>query len=577
MFLLILFAFVAGIVTILSPCILPVLPIVLSGSVGGGHKRPLGIVTGFVLSFTFFTLMLTAIVKATGISSDSLRIVAVVVIALFGISLLLPQTQVLLEKITSKLSGFTPQTADKTGYWGGLIVGLSLGLIWTPCVGPILAAVITLAITQTVNAQSFLITFAYSLGSAVPMLGITYGSQSLLKNVSFFNKYTAQIQRGFGVVMIITAIAIYFNVDRQFQTWVLQAFPQYGTGLTAIENNSLVANQLNQLRGGSKAVTQSPQTANSSDLLSKPTVKAPDFIGGGNWFNSQPLSLQKELKGKVVLVDFWTYSCINCLRTLPYLKDLYANYKDKGLVIVGVHSPEFEFEKVTANVSQAVKDLGVTYPVVQDNDFKIWTAYTNQYWPAHYLIDKDGYIRYTHFGEGNYVETENAVRALLDEQPITKAEAPMPNRKTTPETYLGYTRAESYSTQNVITPDQAQDYNASKTVEDDAVALQGKWLVKGDRIVSQADGATLKLNFLGQQVYLVIANPNKVSGKVKVLHDGAPLDPRHITQDMDETGAITVSEPRKYDLIDLKDDYGRHELEISFPAGTEAYAFTFGS
>ncbi len=574
MLLLLVFAFLAGIVTILSPCILPVLPIVLSGSLASGRRRPLGIVTGFVVSFTFFTLMLTAIVKATGISSDALRIVAVAVIALFGFSLLLPQTQAILEKITTKLSGITPRTSDTTGYWGGLIVGLSLGLIWTPCVGPILAAVITLAITQTVNAQSFLITFAYSLGSALPMLGITYGSQKLLKEISFFHKYTAQIQKGFGVVMILTALAIYLNLDRQFQTWVLVKFPAYGTGLTAIENNASVQKQLDQLRG---AGSQNISPSSNSDLLSQPKVQAPDFTGGGNWLNSQPLSLKKELKGKVVLVDFWTYSCINCLRTLPYLKDLYANYKDKGFVLVGVHSPEFEFERVTANVTKAVTDLGITYPVVQDNDFKIWQAYTNQYWPAHYLIDKDGFIRYTHFGEGNYVETENAVRALLDEQPVNKSEPASQYRSTTPETYLGYTRGQSYTYQNDIRRDSAQTYHTDKSLEDDAVGLSGDWQVKSEQILAKTDGATLKINFKAQQVYLVMANPNNVSGKVVVTLDGSALPEKYLTGDMDKTGAVLIKDPRKYDLIDLKDDYGRHELEITFPAGVEAYAFTFGS
>lgn len=578
MLLLLLFAFIAGIVTILSPCILPVLPIVLSSSATVGKRRPLGIVTGFVLSFTFFTLMLTAIVKATGLSADALRLVAVVVIGLFGISLLLPQTQVLLEKITSSLSGLTPNASQNSGFWGGLLIGLSLGLIWTPCVGPILAAVITLAVTQTVNFQSFFITLAYSIGSAIPMFAIIYGSQRLLKNVSIFAKHAAQIQRGFGVVMILTAVAIFFNLDRQFQTIVLEVFPQYGTGLTAIENNPLVAGQLQQLRGGSSSAT--PAIDNSS--LSAPTTKAPDFTGGGNWLNSSPLSVSKDLKGKVVLVDFWTYSCINCLRTLPYLKQWYASYKDQGFVIIGVHSPEFEFEHVTANVLKATQDLGITYPVVQDNNFSIWNAYSNQAWPAHYLIDKNGYIRDVHLGEGNYMKTENAIRALLNEPAVQKTEPTLSRRRQTSETYLGYERfgfadSGSYSAQNTISKDQAQVYAANNQVEDDAVALAGKWTVEKNTLVSNSPGATLKLNFIAQQVYLVLANPQQVTGQVQVFLDGKPLPPQYQTADTDANGFMKVSEPRKYDILDLKQDYGRHEIELVFPTGIEAYAFTFGS
>ncbi|CAN5285041.1 cytochrome c biogenesis protein DipZ [soil metagenome] len=583
MLLLLAFAFVAGVVTILSPCILPVLPIVLSGSVGDGKKRPLGIVAGFVISFTFFTLALTAIVKATGISSDSLRIVAVFVIAFFGITLLLPQTQVLLEKITSKLSGIAPNTADKSGFTGGFLVGLSLGLIWTPCVGPILAAVITLAVTQTVNAQSFLITLAYSMGSAVPMLAITTGSQRILKNVSFFQRYSVQIQRVFGVIMILTALGIYFNLDRQFQTYVLTAFPQYGSGLTSIENNKAVQDQLSKLRTtNTNGTTGASSTVDSSQLLSPATVKAPDFVGGQQWINSQPLSLQKELKGKVVLVDFWTYSCINCIRTLPYLKQWYADYKDKGLVIVGVHSPEFAFEHVYSNVQKATKDFGLEYPIVQDNDFKIWSAYSNQAWPAHYLIDKDGYIRYSHLGEGNYVETENAIRLLLDEQPLNKAETPLKMRKMTPETYLGTERFGfsvngPYTSQTKISRGKAQEYTDTNALQEDELGLVGNWTVNENSILANTDGANVRINFLAQQVYLVMDNPNSVTGQVQVMLDGKPLPAKYQTAETDSAGKVTVKDARKYDLIDLKEDYGRHELELVFPAGLQGYAFTFGS
>src|SRR5579859_745423 len=466
MFLLIAFAFLAGVVTILSPCILPILPIVLSGSLAGGKQRPLGIVTGFILSFTFFTLALTAIVKATGVSADFLRNFAVLIIFLFGLSLLIPQTQVLLEKLFARMSNLMPRTNQSEGFVSGILVGLSLGLIWAPCVGPILAAVITLAATSSVSLAAVFITLAYSIGSAVPMLAITYGGRQLLQKIPWLLANTGKIQKAFGVLMVATAAAIYFNLDRQFQVYILTKFPQYGAGLTVFEQNSAVQSELSKLKTTTTTAVELLDTAQS----------APDFTGGGTWLNSPPLSLKKDLQGKVVLVDFWTYSCINCIRTLPYLRKWYDTYKDQGFVIIGVHSPEFAFEKKTENVARAIKDLQVTWPVVQDNDLKIWGAYNNEFWPAHYLIDQKGKIRYTHFGEGNYVETENAIRQLLSEKPVAATEPLIPSHQLTPETYLGWGRGRlSYTNENSLKTDQTATYDFKSNLPDDAVGLKGDW------------------------------------------------------------------------------------------------------
>lgn len=313
MFLLVAFAFLAGFITILSPCILPILPIVLSGSLTGGHRRPLGIVTGFILSFTLFTLFLAAIVKATGISADILRSLSVFIILLFGASLLLPNFQVFMEKLFAKLSSLvTRNSTQATGFWSGMVLGISLGLVWTPCVGPIIASVITLAATSSVTGSAILITFAYSLGTAIPMFAITYGGRTLLNKVPWLLKNTARIQKGFGVLMILVAISIFFNLDRQFQTFVLDKFPSYGTGLTKIEENDLVKNSLKSLRSPQvdKNMTGKPMPERNS------YPQAPELIPGGEWINSKPLTMAS-LKGKVVLIDFWTYTCINCIRTLP--------------------------------------------------------------------------------------------------------------------------------------------------------------------------------------------------------------------------------------------------------------------
>ena len=574
MLLLIVFAFLAGVVTIFSPCILPILPIVLSGAVGEGKRRPLGIVAGFILSFGFFTLTLAQIVQRTGLPADSLRSLAVVAIIGFGVSLCVPQTQMLMEKLMSKLAGLSPNTANKTGFSGGMLIGLSLGLIWAPCVGPILASVITLAVTSSVSFAAVFITLAYALGTGVPMLAITYGGRQLLTRVPWLLQNTAKIQRAFGVIMILTGMAIFFNVDRQFQAFILQKLPQYGAGLTTFENNALVQDKLSELQGNSAPRLKQDSLLESGKLAS-------DFTGGGKWINSQPLSLKKELKGKVVLVDFWTYSCINCIRTFPYLKKWYETYKDQGFVIVGVHSPEFAFEKEYDNVVKATKDFGLLYPVVQDNDFNIWKAYDNQFWPAHYLIDQEGKIRYTHFGEGKYDETENAIRELLKQPPVQTSEQSsslFPLRlpeQMTPETYLGWARAGSYFMKPTVQTDKTATYTFTQPIPENAVALQGDWNISSEYAMS-AGGAKLQLDFEAKQVYLVLATSDGKPHQVKVMLDGQPLKPENITGDMNDAGVITVAEPRKYDIVKLPES-GRHILDLEFDSGIQAFAFTFGA
>ena len=343
MIFLILFAFLAGIVTILSPCILPILPIILSSSTdSSGKKKPLGVVVGFVASFTFFTLFLSSIVRMSGISANSLRYVSVFILGIFGISLLVPQVQILIERLFTKLTRFIPSSQNKNGFWGGVLIGLSLGLLWTPCVGPILASVISLAISGTVSFQAMLITLAYSLGTAIPMFMIMQAGSTALQKVPWLVRNTAKIQKAFGVLMILTSVAIFFNLDRRFQTFILKSFPGYGAGLTKFEDNQLVKQELDKV--GNQPSDELSLGNSLPSIFDKKGPVAPEITPGGEWFNSQPLKLES-LRGKVVLIDFWTYSCINCQRTFPYLRSWWEKYQDQGLVIIGVHSPEFEFEK----------------------------------------------------------------------------------------------------------------------------------------------------------------------------------------------------------------------------------------
>lgn len=585
MFLLIPFAFLAGVVTILSPCILPILPIILSGAVGENKRKPLGIVIGFVASFTFFTLFLTSLVKASGISADVIRQFSIVVIFLFGLTLILPQAQAWIEKMFSAVSSkFQMNQNNKTGLFGGIIIGLSLGLLWTPCVGPILATVISLALTEAVTASAFFITLAYALGTAIPMFAIMRGGQSLLQKNRWLLTQGKRIQQGFGVIMLATAVVLYFNVDRKFQTFILQTFPDYGTGLTKFEEIDVLQPALNQLRGENE-----PMDANDKEVQkffdrgsSLPNKgKAPELIPGGEWFNSQPFTLADQ-RGKVVLVDFWTFSCINCIRTLPYLKTWYEKYADQGLVIVGVHAPEFEFEKSPQNLQEAINDFEIKYPVVQDNNFDTWRAYDNHFWPAKYLIDKDGNIRYIHFGEGDYDETEEAIQTLLEEsgqevtQEIQNPEYAISAR--TPELYLGLSRMEYlYLADQKVQPNELTTYDGLTASELPLhlFSFIGPWTV-GEEMSLADPNARLLLHFQAKDVFLVM-NPKdeNTPATVEVLLDGKVVDETNAGEDVIE-GKVTIESDRLYRLIKLP-EAGDHLIELRFPDGNvEVFAFTFG-
>ncbi len=567
MILLLIFAFLAGIITVLSPCILPILPIILSSSVGGvetGKIRPIGVVIGFILSFTFFTLFLSTIVRLLGIPADTLRFMSVVIIAGFGVSLLVPQFQVFIEKIFSRLASHMPNNQGRKGLSGGLIIGFSVGLLWTPCVGPILASVISLAITGTVTLDAFLITLAYSVGTAIPMFLIMLGGQTALKRVPWLTKNLALIQKVFGVLMILTAMAIFFNFDRKFQTAVLQAFPKYGTGLTQLEDNDLIRTQLDK----------KSETEQEEPMPTSKGVKAPKIIAGGEWFNSEPLSLA-ELKGKVVIIDFWTYSCINCQRTLPYLRDWYSKYKDKGLVIIGVHSPEFEFEKSEKNVAQAIEDFKLEYPIVQDNDFATWRSYRNRYWPAKYFIDKEGMIRSQHFGEGAYDESEKLIQELLKEAGASDVSSNIYNPtyqiySRTPELYLGYVRIDHFGSPESIKRNTTSKYSVPTQLDENELAYEGEWLVSEEFANPQA-GSMLHLNFESKEVFLVMRTKSEFS-EVKVYVD----DKLQYFGEDNDNGTITVTKDTLYKLINLPNP-GKHNLRLEFEdSNTEVFAFTFG-
>ncbi|MDA8412120.1 MAG: redoxin family protein [Treponema sp.] len=620
------FAFLSGIVTILSPCILPVLPIVLAGGLGSGRSRPFGVVLGFAFSFAFFTLALASIVQALGIPPDALRVVAVALILVFGLVLLLPALGRRFEAFFSRLASIggakssgLANSRPSRDFWSGLGLGLGLGLVWTPCVGPIMASVISLALSRHVDGGSILITAAYTLGTSIPMFAVMVGGRAMLNRVPWLLRRSGAIQRGFGLVMIAVAVMIGFGLDRRFQAAVLTAFPSYGAGLTAIEGTGPVREAL-RVRGGpavgqpvgnfSAAGAMPPENGELGDYGA-----APAFVAEGPWFNTgganpgsiplaSPALELSALRGKVILVDFWTYSCVNCIRTLPYLKAWYAAYKKDGLVIVGVHSPEFEFEKRVSNVSTAIRDLGVTWPVVMDDSYSQWNAYSNQYWPAHYFIDGHGRVRYFHFGEGDYATAEKVIRELLAElgnraiapvsgEPVAAgigtgasglapaSAAPGPTgaakagpaalslQPVTPETYLGYERGSGLDSATAPMADKSVDYRPSRPPADGEWSLQGKWTISSQYIEPENLG-TLRLGFHAMHVFLVV-EPEEKSGSIEVSVDGT----RIVSGPDIVDGLVIPTESRLYQLIQLPSS-GAHVLTLVVRGKLRLFAFTFG-
>jgi cytochrome c biogenesis protein CcdA/thiol-disulfide isomerase/thioredoxin len=576
MLFLLFFSFLAGFATILAPCIWPLLPLVLSVSSTGGKKKPFGLTLGVMTSFSIFTLFVSYLERFLHIDANVFRLVAVVIISLLGISLLFPSVGAkfeawinnVLQPLQNKLQG----NNEGQGFGAGYVAGFSIGLVWAPCAGPILATIATLAATQSVNFQVLLVTLAYAMGLGIPLFLVSLGGSVIFARMRKVTKYTGIVQQIFGVIMIGVAVLIYTNYDKTIQLKILEAFPSYGNLLNGVENNKIVSDQLDSLRG------RAPRTETAADDGKLTDMgPAPEFTGITHWLNGGPLTLA-QLRGKVVLVDFWTYSCINCLRTLPNNKAWYKQYGPDNFVLVGVHAPEFAFEKETANVQKALGQFNITYPVAQDNNFKTWNAYHNEYWPAAYLIDAKGHIRLAHFGEGHYDEMDAAIRTLLAEagHPVTGGaavvEAAGVTYDQTPESYLGLDRLERFSS-----PEKAVEgtntYSLPPTLDAHHIAYQGAWTLS-DEAAKPAQGSALEIQFTAEKVYLVIG-PGHQGDQVSILLDGKAISDGAGVDVAD--GKVLLDTHRLYNLVNLKGKPGPHRLRIEFEnAGTSVYAFTFG-
>ena len=574
-------AVLAGVLTVFSPCILPILPALLSASVSEKNShRPFWIVLGLGISFALFGTIFAVFKNFLGISNGALRESALVILLFFGLSLLLPR---LWDRIGTAISTFVQNSpwmsrvSSGSGPTGTILLGSALGLVWAPCAGPILGIILTLATVQGSFFGTLSLMGAYAMGAALPMLLIGYGGQKVSKKLFKFRGIGSFAPKILGVVTLVCVVGLSFNLD----TAILSRLP----------STLFLSNAVEQKLVAKLYAAPMPKKTVQSMAVTVPMVSPlpvlgpmPDFKGIVAWLNSPPLN-KKDLRGKVVLVDFWTYSCINCIRTLPYVKRWYEKYKDKGLVIVGVHTPEFAFEKDPVNVKQALKKFGISYPVAVDSKYGTWNAYSNQYWPADYLIDSEGRIREEHFGEGDYQKTEREIQSLLYEAGTLKKSETIGHPFAqvnfmdiqSPETYLGLSRGAGYVSPERIDPEVTQHFTYPLSLSLNDWALSGNWEFLADKVILKMPYGGIRFRFHAPKLNMVMKGSEQAV-KARVYLDGKPLPPAFFGADVAPDGMIEIQKPRLYNLVSFPTTMkGDHTFEIRFAnKGVSVYTFTFG-
>ena len=561
---LIVIGFIAGLISGISPCILPVLPVVLmtgattpaAPQANRRSLRPVIVVLGLVASFAIFTLVGSELLSALHLPQDLLRDLGLGVLALLGLALIIAPLWDLLERPFARL-----RPAQPTGNASALVLGLGLGVVFVPCAGPVLAAITVIGATHMIGWSAVLLTVAFALGVGVPLLLVALAGSSIVERTQALRQRALWLRRAGGAVLITMSLLIAFNVTSGLQ----RAVPGYTDSLqNSVEGTVSAREQLSALSGetGGSLARCIPGTA-----VLESCGKAPSFTGLSAWLNTaqnKPIALTS-LRGQVVLVDFWTYSCINCQRSLPHVEAWYARYHRDGLEVIGIHTPEFAFEHVESNVRLAAAQLGVRYPIALDDNYSTWVAYQNNYWPAEYLIDAQGYVRHVAFGEGGYSQDETLIRELLSKArpgialpPRTDIADKTPTEATTPETYLGA----HYNTTLAglpIAPGSPVTYVMTPDLSLDQLALSGTWVVNDEEITAK-NNAQLALRFQAKYVYLVIGG----KGIVTVRFGNA--SPKTIAINGFARLYTLVSEPSSVSTI----------LHLQATPGVQAYDFTFG-
>jgi cytochrome c biogenesis protein CcdA/thiol-disulfide isomerase/thioredoxin len=576
---LIFLAYLGGILTILSPCILPVLPFVFSRADKPFLKSGLPILIGMSATFA-----LVATLAAVGggwavAANDYGRIIALAIMALFGLTLVFPELSERLSRPVVALGNRLAQRADAneaaSPVWPSLLLGVATGLLWAPCAGPILGLILTGAALEGASARTTLLLAAYAAGAATSLALALLAGGKIFAAMKYSLGAGEWVRRGLGVAVLAAVAAIGAGADTGLLT-------RLSLASTASLEQRLVD------IAHSDPSTNATRKADTASATLSVEGRAPALAGAVEWLNSKPLTAD-DLKGKVVLVDFWTYSCINCLRSIPYVRAWAEKYKDQGLVVVGVHSPEFAFEKNIANVRNAVGDLKIGYPVAIDNNFAIWRAFKNQYWPAHYFIDANGNIRHHHFGEGDYAGSERVIQKLLAEAGKTNIADGMVTvsgsgaevasvfaNVGSPETYVGYARAANFVAPGGVPHDVAHDYSGEPRTLNQW-ALSGNWTVGAERAALNSEGGRIVFRFRARDLHLVLGpGAGKKSIRFRVTIDGKEPGDDH-GSDVAADGSGTVTEERLYQLVRQGGDIRERTFTIEFlDAGVNAYAFTFG-
>ncbi|WP_426130059.1 cytochrome c biogenesis protein DipZ [Pararhizobium sp. PWRC1-1] len=584
-------AYFGGVLTILSPCILPVLPFVFARAGRPFVSSTLPMLGGMAITFASVAT-LAAVGGSWAVHVNEYgRYAAIALLALFGVTLISSRAAAILTgpivALGNRLLSRSGKPGEGESSGKSFVLGVATGLLWAPCAGPILGLVLTGAALQGANVETTLLLLAYSAGAATSLaVALLVGGRvfALMKQSLGSGEW---VRRGLGAAVLTGVTAIALGLD----TGVLARLSISGT--TTIEQSLLD-------RFKARTTTSSVEVAGNSMSLAADDARQgfssglpvegqfPSLDGAVEWLNSPPLS-SEQLRGKVVLVDFWTYSCINCIRTVPYVRAWAEKYKDQGLVVIGVHSPEFAFEKKIDNVKEAIDDFKIGYPVAIDNDFKIWRAFQNSYWPAHYFIDAKGQVRHHHFGEGDYAQSEKVIQDLLAEAGALKSTAAMvkpdsagaeiaPDLRNirSSETYIGYQRASNFISPEGLNADVAQNYTMAEPNLNEW-GLTGMWTVGAERGTLNQSGGTIAYRFSARDLHLVLG-PDEKRGPVRfqVTVDGKPPGKNH-GADVDENGIGTVKETRLYQLVRQTGNVAERTFEVRFlDPGVQAFVFTFG-
>jgi cytochrome c biogenesis protein CcdA/thiol-disulfide isomerase/thioredoxin len=574
-----LIGFLGGLITGISPCILPVLPVVfLSGlqsardsardsasdsardSAGANTSaaRPYLVIAGLVCSFSVVTLAGSALLSALHLPQDAIRWAALVVLTLIGLGLLFPPLQHLLERPFARL----PQRQIGAGK-SGFGLGLTLGALYVPCAGPVLAAIVVAGGTASIGLPILVLTATFAIGTALPLLAFALAGRRVAERVAAFRRRQRQIQIAGGIMMIVLAVALVYNLPAMLQ----RAVPDYTAAMQKGIGANDIRHQLNTNGGTPKG-----QLADCSetDAQLQQCGPAPAVSGITEWLNTPggaPIDLAS-LRGKVVLIDFWAYSCINCQRAIPHVVDWYNRYHDDGFVVIGVHTPEYAFERVPGNVASGAAALHITYPVALDNDYQTWKNYQNLYWPAEYLIDANGAVRHTKFGEGDYDITEKLIRQLLVQANQANQHVRLPaagdgvdttpQTRLTPETYLGVERAGNYGGEGGYQAGSTS-FSYPANLAADKFALRGRWALDDQGATAGSADAGIRLNYTGKAVYVVVGG----TGTITVTRDG-------------KTTTTPIGGPPTLHQIVADDTAHRDQLDMQVSTGLQVFSFTFG-